>query len=265
MKTLSEYLAEGDLQAAIEAIQSRVKANPGQVSHRFELAELLLLSGAFERADTHFDLVSTQDPSFGVRVALIRQLIRAEYERREVFEGGRTPEVLGELDPEVEIGLRILLEQRAGGPAAEMRREADEATGDLAGEVDGRAVNLVRDLDDRVADVLEVLTSTGKYYWVPFKRVRSLELHPPTHPRDIIWREATLDVENGPEGVVYIPTTYHSSSKDLSDALKLGRATEWIDVGGLTQGEGQRCLVLGEDLVSFGDFNTLLVDRPAGQ
>jgi len=263
MKSLSVYLSEGDLGAAVEDLQQRVRSQPTNVSLRFELAEALLLSGAFERADTHFDLVSTQDHEFGLRVALVRQLIRAELARHEVFTQGRAPEVLGDIDPEIELGLKVLLLQRDGGDAAGLRQAADEASAPIVGQVDGQAINFVRDLDDRVADVLEVLTSVGKYYWVPFRRVRALELQPPQHPRDIIWRTANLEVEGGPEGVVYIPATYAAPPGSVSDSLKLGRETEWREVNGLTQGVGLRCLVLGEEATPFGAFELLTIDSGA--
>ncbi len=118
----------------------------------------------------------------------------------------------------------------------------------------------VRDLDDRVADALEVLTSTGKYYWIPWTRVSSLTLPPPERLRDLIWRKAELEVSEGPSGVVYIPATYLAQPGEATALQRLGRETDWVEQGGLTRGLGQRCLLVGEDIVPLSDIQTLVVE-----
>ncbi len=263
MPTAFDLNAIGSLDQAKADLQARLRGAPTDVAARFALGELLLIEGAWDRADTLFDLVSTQAPDHGVRVALIRQLIRGEIWRAQVFGDGRAPEMLGEVEPQVERALRILVEARAGGPAAQLREEADAAAPALAGVVNGRAFEGVRDLDDRTADVLEVLTSNGKYFWIPWSRVRSLELDPPGHVRDLIWRPARLDVRDGPEGVVYIPATYWTAETGLDDETRLARRTDWIERDGLTLGQGQRCLLVGDDVVALGEIESLALEPEA--
>ncbi len=257
MSLASELIKSADLEAARAALQEQVKAQPNNVVARFELAEVLLLLGDWARADNQYDLVSTQDTSYGVLVALIRQLIRAELARAEVFAEGRAPELIGDATTQVEMALRVLVEFRAGGDAAATREAADAVAPSLHGTVDGRDFTCVRDLDDATADVLEVLTSTGKYFWIPWSQVRALHLRAPEHLRDLIWRPADLDVIDGPDGVVYIPTTYVGQEARKTGATRLGRETDWVEDGGLTRGVGLRCLLLGDEVVSLSDFSDL--------
>ena len=84
-----------------------------------------------------------------------------------------------------------------------------------------------RDVDDLYAGFFEILTTTGKYFWIPTERVASLEFHPPRRPRDLAWRRATISVTDGPDGEVYLPAIYDCAEPDLADDLRLGQATDW--------------------------------------
>ncbi len=213
--------------------------------------------------DSHLDLVSTQDPSWAALVALLRQLLRAALQREDVFAKGRSPDLVTPPSPQIEMALRILMEARSGDDASALREAADADAPVLAGVCDGRAFDTLRDLDDRTADVLELLTSTGKYVWAPWSAIVSLELRPVERPRDLVWRAAELELRDGPTGVVYLPMTYQAPPADLTDAQRLGRETEWREWSGLTCGLGQRCLLIGDDLVPFSSVGALTVTAPS--
>ena len=263
MTNIADLILGGDVSGARAALIDAVKRSPSDVESRYQLAEALIVQGDWERADNHLDLLSTQDPSWGVLVALLRQLLRAAKHRDEVFNEGRGPDLVTPTSPEVETALRILLELREGGDAAAMREEADDRAPLLKGTIDGHAFETLRDIDDRTAYVLEMLTPTGKYVWAPWSAVVSLELRPVERVRDLIWRAAELDLLDGPTGVVYLPMTYAAPTSDLTDPLRLGRATEWREQGGLSCGLGQRCLLVGDDLVAFSSIGELTVDAAA--
>lgn len=260
MSRSAELIKAGDLAGARAELTAQVKARPTDANLRFELAELLLVLGEWERADNQFDLVSNQDTTFGMVVSLARQLIRGELARREVFAAGRAPELIGDATPQIEATLRVLLELRDGGDAGAAREAADALSVDLSGEADDTAFVGVRDLDDRIADVLEVLTSTGKYYWIPWTSVRLLTLRTPERLRDLVWRPAELDVADGPEGVVYIPATYVAADDEQTASTRLGQETLWIEQAGIVRGVGLRCLLLGEEMTALSDFSTLALD-----
>ena len=98
----------------------------------------------------------------------------------------------------------------------------------------------MRDADDLLAGNFEVLTTTGKYFWIPTERVLTLEFHAPKRPRDLIWRRVSMSVDQGPDGDVYIPVIY-AADETMTDLLRLGRETDWReDPDTPVRGIGQR-------------------------
>lgn len=252
-------LKEGNLTGALADATAAVKASQTDTSARGLLAELLCLAGEFERADTHFGLIATQDPGSAVGISLLRRLIRAETARGDWHRTGRLPEVLGEsrmdLRPYVEAGIAL----RAGESdrAAQLLDAAEAGRSPRAGLCNGRKIDDFRDLDDGCGGFLEVLTGAGDYRWVALDAVRSIQLEPPRRPRDLIWREADLELTDETRGTVFLPTVYAGVPAD-TDAYRLGQASEWLETTpGLVRGKGQRCFLAGEDSLGALELATL--------
>jgi type VI secretion system protein ImpE len=241
----------GRLEDAIAAANARLRKEPGSLAARVMLAELLLFAGNLERADSQMTTAITIDPSITVMAAEFRQLLRGEKARTQLLEQGRVPEFLPEGPTAAQReALAGVVAMRSGDLAAAAQHAADaEAIRPKTGFAIGdNRVYDFRDGDDVISASLEVLTPTGKYMWIPFERIAALTLHPPQRPRDLIWRRATLEVEAGPIGEVYVPVLYAGAAAEADDALKLGHATDWRELAeGLTRGVGQRIFVSGED------------------
>jgi type VI secretion system protein ImpE len=191
--------------------------------------------------------VADQDPARAVAVARFRQLLRAEVARRQTFEEGRLPQFQAPPPPHVEKALRALAELRAGhGKAAtDLLAEAEALRPALPGQCDGEPFDDFRDVDDVTAGLIEVLTITGHYHWIPLSDVLEIVFQPPQRPRDLLWRRARLSVRSGPDGEVFIPVLYPTLPADADDAVRLGHATLWSEPsGGPVRGIGQR-LFLG--------------------
>jgi type VI secretion system protein ImpE len=245
----SEHFRAGRLQDAINAALADVKNNPSDTDRRGLLAELLCIAGDWERADKQIDTIGRQDPQAIVSLSLIRQLIRAELSRKECFADGRPPELLKEPTISLKKSLEALVAIREGdaSAAASLLAEAEEQRPRVNGNCDGQDFADFRDLDDVTSGVIEVLTGAGKYYWIPVETVQSIIFQPPKRPRDLIWRQAEMTVEDGPYGDVYVPATYFGTSEQPDDQLKLGRGTDWSGGDGEpTRGRGQRMFLVGE-------------------
>ncbi|WP_144299531.1 type VI secretion system accessory protein TagJ [Elioraea rosea] len=241
----------GRLDDAIAAANAAVRAAPADPGPRLLLAEFLLFTGNAQRADTLLDALTTLEPAVAVPVAAFRQLLRAEQARRQVWLEGRVPEFLGPAPAHVMRLLEALVALR-GGDAAEAARLAHEAEASRppsAGSADGKAFDDFRDADDLCAGFLEVLTTTGKYFWIPTDRIIEAEFHPAQRPRDLFWRRVTMSVREGPEGDVFVPALYLASGEAAQpDAVRLGRATEWEGgEGSPVRGLGQRMFLVGEE------------------
>ncbi len=192
---------------------------------------------------------------------LVRQLIRGEILREQVFAEGRPPELVGELPKAATIQLEVCAALRAGqaAEAAELVEQAASVRVPSPLVFNGKNVDDFRDLDDRIAEVLEVITTTGKYYWVPWASLRQLEFSKPERPLDLIWRKAVIDVQNGPEGEVFIPVRYPGpNGEGWDDQLRLGRATSWH--GGessVVTGLGQKMYLVGDEAQSAMDIDSI--------
>ncbi len=248
--TPSELYRAGKLTEAVAAALDAVKKHPTDTQRRGQLCELLCIAGDLERADRQLDTIGQQDPQAMVGVSLWRQLIRAETARQEVFYEGRAPEFVTNVTDGLTRQAKLLVALREGDEeqVAQLVAEVEAERPRVRGTCDGQPFEGLRDADDRTAGVLEVLSSTGKYFWVPFERIRVLEVRPPERPRDLLWLRAYLSVAGGPDGEVYLPTIYAGTTQEGDDQLRLGRGTDWRETpAGLARGLGLRILLIGEE------------------
>ncbi|MBM3546268.1 MAG: SciE type virulence protein [Alphaproteobacteria bacterium] len=260
MPNAKELFDQGKLKAAIEALNAEIRANPTDTKRRAFLGELLCFAGDIDRADRTFDIIGQQNMEAAVPVAGIRHVLRGEMHRRESWNEGRLPEFLDQPPEWLKQTLQSTVLRRGGDAAgaAKCLAEAEAARPAVKGTCNGAAFDDWRDADDTTAGFMEVLTATGKYYWVPFGRIQKLAFERPTNTLDLLWRRAKIEVADGPQGEVYIPALYAGSDKSDDEAMRLGRATDWIEEGeGVVRGVGQRCFLIGEDLKSIMEIETL--------
>ncbi len=255
-QTAAALFRAGKLDDAVATAQAALRKAPTDLNARVLLGELLAFTGNLERADVVLDAASAIDPTTALVVAEFRQLIRADMARRQLFRDGRVPEFLADPTEVQQLQLAALVALRAGDTAEAARQaEAAEAARPRApGKHGDAAFDDLRDADDLLAGSFEVLTTTGKYFWIPTERVVTLEFHAPKRPRDLLWRRASMSVAAGPDGEVYLPAIYISDDP-LTDALRLGRETDWRQAdGGPVRGAGQRLFIVGEDAVAMMDL-----------
>lgn len=268
MTTAAELYKAGQLAEAIAVAADEVKRHPTDVGPRGFLTELLCFAGDFERADKQLDAIGLQDPQSAVGISLFRQLLRAEQARQQFHAEGRLPEFLGKPSPRLQRHLDASIRLREGKPAeaAALLDEAEAQRPSLSGACAGRPFEDIRDIDDLTASFFEVLTSTGKYFWIPMERVETIEFHDPVHPRDLLWRRAHMVVCGGPDGEVFLPTLYAGSAASPDDRIRLGRMTEWR--GGEDapiQGMGQRLFALGNEDVSILELKQIAITTPLSE
>jgi len=261
-QTASALFRDGKLDDAVAAAQAALRKAPTDLGVRVLLGELLAFTGNLERADVVLDAASAIDPSTAMVVAEFRQLIRADMARRQLFRDGRVPEFLGDPTETQRLQLAALVALRAGDMAEAARQaEAAEAVRPPApGKHGDAAFDDLRDADDLLGGSFEVLTTTGKYFWIPTERVQTLEFHAPKRPRDLLWRRASMTVASGPDGEVYLPAVY-ATDEAMTDALRLGRETDWRQAdSGPVRGVGQRLFMIGEDAVPMMELGNFRFD-----
>lgn len=254
---------DGKINPAIDACSAKLRSAPNDLGTRLLLAELLLLADQLDRADRILDAATRLEPQVVVAIAEFRQLLRAETARRQLDSVGRMPEFLEEPTATLRALLAARVALRAGEPAdaARYAAEAERLRPRVPGRLGDTAFDDWRDVDDLCAGVFEVLTTTGKYYWIPTERVINIEFVTPRRPRDLAWRRAAMSVLEGPDGVVYLPAIYVSEDPDLSDTFRLGRATDWCELWSsgetLARGIGLRSFLAGDEAHDIMGLTTL--------
>ena len=271
--TLSEaaeqHLRNGDPAAALARLQEDVRARPSDGKLRIFLFQLLCVLGQWERALNQLKVASELDPLALPMAQMYGDAVRCEAIRTAVFEGTKSPMVLGE--PEQWLALLIESRLRAGhGEAAqaeELRLRAFEEAPVSSGDIDGRRFEWIADADSRLGPVLEAVIN-GRYYWVPFSRLTKVTMEAPEDLRDLVWMPAHLDFDNGGESLALIPTRYSGSESSGDGAIALARQTTWEAIGDdAYRGLGQRVLATDAGETPLLDVRTLSVqaDIAAGE
>jgi type VI secretion system protein ImpE len=266
--TGSQLFTAGDLTGAVAALTDRVRQQPMDRDSRGLLAEMLCLAGELERADKHLDVLSNQDPEAAPALAILRQVVRAELARREFYTLGRLPEFLQAPGPQLRKHLQasILLRENNDAEAAQLLTEAEQTRPRPTGVCNDSPFDDFRDLDDLNACYLEVLTSTGKYYWVPLEVVSSIEFRRPERPRDLMWRRALLDIHDGPDSEVFIPAIYADPKGLGTDQSRLGRMTDWLQSDASpVLGMGQRTYLVGESAMPIMELESVTFEQAAAE
>lgn len=264
-QTIGALFKAGKLDEAVAAANAAVRKSPADLAARVSLGEMLIFAGNLERADVILDAASQIEPESAVVIAEFRQLLRADMARRQLRRDGRLPEFLGEPTPTQRTLLAALVAEREGNLAEATRLAAEAEAGRprVSGYAGDAEFDDFRDADDMCAGFFEVLTTTGKYFWIPTERVDSIEFHPPKRPRDLLWRRCTMSVRGGPDGEVYMPVVYGNDDLTLAADLKLGRQTDWVGES-VVRGVGQRLFLAGEEAIAIMDATTLEFTAPEG-
>ncbi|GAA4360699.1 type VI secretion system accessory protein TagJ [Kangiella marina] len=260
MDSFSEKYSEGNIDACINQLVQEIKENPDQHYKRMLFGQMLCVSGDYERADKQLDLLSTLEPKFVIEVANWRNLIRAAQHRKDFYESGRPPEVIGQLSARLEkhIAAMVALRAEDSETFSAVLSEAEEARKAVKGtwNQESKEFDDFRDLDDLNGGFMEVLAPNGNYYWIANESISSIVFEEAKQPIDFLWRKADLILNDGTQGEVYIPVTYVDS---MNDQQRLARETEWEDYRETEtmRGRGQKTYLVGDEAVSILEINSI--------
>jgi len=246
--TARDVLRDGDARAALEQLKQEVRKAPRDVALRTFLFQMFCVFGEWERAVTQLNAAAQLDPITLPMAQAYRAAIRCELLRARVFAGARSPTIFADPEPWMSLLVEANRVLGAGKPteAAKLRDDAFEQAPSVAGTIDvqgndKQAFAWIADADPRLGPMLEAVVD-GKYYWVPFHRLRTLDIEPPTDLRDQVWMPAHFVWTNGGESYGFVPTRYPGSERAEDPALALAKRTEWQENDTWFLGLGQRML-----------------------
>jgi type VI secretion system protein ImpE len=242
--TAEENVRTGRLLDALAELQNAVRKQPADPRLRVFLFQLLVVLGQWDRALTQLKVASELDPAAVAMMQTYQEAVRCEELRAQVFAGRRSPVIFGE--PDAWMALLVEAARLAGEEkfeeASGLREQAFEQAPATAGHIDAQPFTWIADADQRLGPMLEAIVN-GKYYWIPFARLREIRIEKPADLRDIAWMPAQLTLANGGETVALIPTRYPGSERSGDTRLSMARTTEWVErPGGTFLGMGQRLL-----------------------
>ena len=243
-----ECLAAGRPDEALTELQNEIRSHPEDPKLRIFLFQLHCALGNWNKALLQLQVIAGIDPDTTILAQIFQPVINCEALRDGVFHGKLTPLIFGE--PLEWVGLLVKAAEHVArgeyAAAAELRARAFEAAPATPGALDGKPFAWIADADSRLGPMLELILE-GKYYWVPFCRIRRIATQPPSDLRDLIWVPAQFVWTNGGEASGHIPTRYVRSETSADGALRLARKTEWQELPEETFiGLGQRVLVTDE-------------------
>jgi type VI secretion system protein ImpE len=222
------HLKDGDPVAALARLQEDVRARPSDAKLRVFLFQLLCVLGQWERALNQLKVASEMEPLALPMAQMYGDAVRCEAVRDEVFDGRKSPMILGEPDQ----WLALLIESRLragrgeGAQSEDLRLRAFADAPASSGDVNGTAFEWIADADSRLGPVMEAIIN-GRYYWVPFSRIAKISFEKPEDLRDLVWMPAQMQFANGGESLALIPTRYPGSESSPDGAIALARKTEW--------------------------------------
>jgi type VI secretion system protein ImpE len=211
-------LRAGRLDAAVEALGVELRNDPTDAQRRTVHFELLCFSGNKERAEKQLDVLGQRGRDAAMGTLLYRSALHAERTRQEMFVGSTYPT----------------------GPAPRA----------VSGTLNGTPFQSLTDADPRIGARLEIFAA-GQYTWIPLEQIASVRMNPPRRLRDLLWAPALVrtseDFQGAELGEVLVPVMAPLSWHHANDAVRLGRVTEWQELGDASQAPiGQKLLLVDE-------------------
>ena len=257
-------LRSGDAREALEQLKQEVRRAPRDARLRVFLFQMFCVFGEWERAVVQLTVAAQLDPLTVPMAQAYRAAIRCEIARAKVFAGARQPTIFGDPQPWMSLlveAVRVLATGKET-EAAGLRDAAFEQAPAVAGRIDGTAFEWIADADPRLGPMLEAMVD-GKYYWVPFHRLRALDIEPPADLRDKVWMPAHFVWANGGEALGFLPARYPGSQAADDPALALAARTEWREQGDWHLGLGQRMLATDTAEYPVMDVRRIELAQPA--
>lgn len=259
MDEAKKLLESGDLTGAIAAVLAFVRDNPTNIPARIFLFELSCFSGDWDRAEKQLDVIGHQDANAMIGSMIYRQNFKAERDRSRFFSEGLQPGILAPPPPYVSDLIQANNRVREGNTfeARSILDKVEEERPAFAAKVNGGEVGDFRDYNDQTMCIFEVIFK-DQYVWLPMEQVQKIEFFKPKTLRDLYWIQAQVELVEGTNGEMFFPSLYVDSCKSDNDSVRLGRMTDWRDLGDeLYAGEGLRSFWMDGKDRSILDIETI--------
>jgi type VI secretion system protein ImpE len=250
----------GRLSEARQQLTEEIRAAPADLAKRTVLFQVLAFLGEWDKAERHLDAIGSQSEMAETGVQVYKNLILAEKQRSEVRTLRRRPNFLPEAPPYAEshfMACERLMEEDVER-AAELFRQVDAQRLAASGTLNGKNFADILDTDAFLRCFLEAIVEE-RYVWIPFEAIEEITIAAPKTLLDLLWAPTRVTTWQGLTMSCYVPVLYPDSSEHSDDRVKLGRVTDWGELGeGFSKGAGQHVLQIGDEEVALLEIREVL-------
>jgi type VI secretion system protein ImpE len=244
-----DLIKTGQLSAARNELIGAVKSSPQDLNSRIMLFQVLAFCGEWEKARRHLEFIADQDASREIGAKTYLNLLEAEAERIEVLRYKQQPSFLPTAPEYAELygSVRLKLAEREFDEARSIIYQIKDLIPEISGRLNGNPFVGFSNTDTQLSFFLEAFVHE-RYVWLPFETLRELSMPEPKTMLDLLWAAARVTTRDGLTLNCFLPVLYPDSFRHKDDRLKMGRMTDWTDLGsGFSQGVGQHVFQVGEE------------------
>lgn len=257
-----DLIKAGQLSAARNELIETVKSSPTDLNSRTLLFQVLAFCGEWEKARRHLEIIVTQDVTRETGVQMYLNLVGAEAERIEVFRYQKQPSFLPGAPVYIELyeSVRQKLADKEYDEAKSIFNQISDQRPQISGTLNGNPFVGFSDTDSQLSFFLEAFVHE-RYVWLPFEALRELSLSEPKAMLDQLWATAQVTTRDGLTLNCFLPVLYPDSFRHEDDRLKMGRMTDWTDLGsGFHQGVGQHVFQVGEEDIGILEIREAVIN-----
>lgn len=243
-----DLIKEGKLSEVRAVLVEAVKTAPTDIAKRTLLFQVMLYLGEWDKAEKQLDILGLHDKELFTTIDHYKKLVQAERERVKVIRGEEIPSFLPKTPEYFPLYAQAVQTFRDGeiDKSEGNFQKLNEIIPEITGSVNGEEFSGLRNTDTLLGCFLETFAHE-RYVWVPFESIRELIITPPKNFQDLLWLEATLTTWEGLTMNCVLPTVYPESFYEEENTLKLGRMTDWKNMGGsFYKGLGQQVFEFGD-------------------
>ena len=267
---LCDWASEGGLEEAIDNVTETVRSQPDDPGLRMALFELLCFNGDLERAGRQLSILGKRHPDLGIAAIHLQGLVAAEKQRRSVLTGAEDPRFIGEKPAWAPLQCELLVRASrnedcsrfVGRPEMEYTGFAGVRLLESKDKKLREPFTAIRDGDDLLAPIVEVILNY-RYGWIPWERVRRLEVEMPVNQRDLCWVSGSIETVAEERSEVYFPAIGFDSYESNDDDLRLARVAAWEERAGLLRNLGGKILLIDEVPVPLVELGVIEMSRRA--
>lgn len=251
-------LASGNLEELRRSLIEAVKRAPGDQGARMYLWQVMAVQGDWDKALSQLRTLASVAGEAQMLATVYHQAIEAEKQRAAAYAGQAPFSVLVSSSPWIDTLAEGLTALAAGriDDGSRLRDEAFDAVGDTPGKIGEHKFGWVADVDSRLGPCFEAVVQ-GKWGLIPFEAISRIKTEGPKDLRDVVWLPVELSLRSGQSAAALLPARYPGVEAE-SNAIKLGRATEWRDGPGGEVPVGQKLWSTDSDLeIGILDFTDL--------